>query len=420
MLMKRQEQNLEKKYTYIEDIQPESKIEVVESRNEFYTVKDCISKYYTYCAIVSNPAEYYGDTQQDVLTQAKNENAQIIYNMLDTEYKEVEGITELNIVDKVEKSTNSIVDIENMQVSAGKNGISAYIANGTLRDKKTKEVKAFQVIVRIDATNDTFSILPKEYVSKKYPNIEDKNTLEELLQTPIKTNANNKYIFRTVAEDVYAIDLFDNFKERLEYHQETMYDNLDEEYKTTKFAALTEFKVYIQNRYKKIETLKAESFSKSKKENYTQYIYIDANGDYYIFKETAPMKYTAILDTYTIDIPEFTKKYETSKAQEKVILNINKFMQSINDKDYKYAYNILAESFKQSNFKSQAEFESYIKTNWFENNKFDYEKFGDESNTYYTYQVKVTDKTGMNNKQMTKTFIVLLEEGTDFKLSFNK
>ncbi|MCI8518612.1 MAG: hypothetical protein HFJ51_00270, partial [Clostridia bacterium] len=387
---------------------------------EFYTVKDCISKYYTYCAIVSNPAEYYGDTQQDVLTQAKNENAQIIYNMLDTEYKEVEGITELNIVDKVEKSTNSIVDIENMQVSAGKNGISAYIANGTLRDKKTKEVKAFQVIVRIDATNDTFSILPKEYVSKKYPNIEDKNTLEELLQTPIKTNANNKYIFRTVAEDVYAIDLFDNFKERLEYHQETMYDNLDEEYKTTKFAALTEFKVYIQNRYKKIETLKAESFSKSKKENYTQYIYIDANGDYYIFKETAPMKYTAILDTYTIDIPEFTKKYETSKAQEKVILNINKFMQSINDKDYKYAYNILAESFKQSNFKSQAEFESYIKTNWFENNKFDYEKFGDESNTYYTYQVKVTDKTGMNNKQMTKTFIVLLEEGTDFKLSFNK
>lgn len=418
--MKRQEQNLEKKYTYIEDIQPESKIEVVESRNEFYTVKDCISKYYTYCAIVSNPAEYYGDTQQDVLTQAKNENAQIIYNMLDTEYKEVEGITELNIVDKVEKSTNSIVDIENMQVSAGKNGILAYIANGTLRDKKTKEVKAFQVIVRIDATNDTFSILPKEYVSKKYPNIEDKNTLEELLQTPIKTNANNKYIFRTVAEDVYAIDLFDNFKERLEYHQETMYDNLDEEYKTTKFAALTEFKVYIQNRYKKIETLKAESFSKSKKENYTQYIYIDANGDYYIFKETAPMKYTAILDTYTIDIPEFTKKYETSKAQEKVILNINKFMQSINDKDYKYAYNILAESFKQSNFKSQAEFESYIKTNWFENNKFDYEKFGDESNTYYTYQVKVTDKTGMNNKQMTKTFIVLLEEGTDFKLSFNK
>ena len=132
------------------------------------------------------------------------------------------------------------------------------------------------------------------------------------------------------------------------------------------------------------------------------------------------MKYTAILDTYTIDIPEFNKKYEESKAQEKVILNINKFMQSINNKDYKYAYSILADSFKQSNFSSQAEFESYVKTNLFENNEFDYEEFGDEANTYYTYQVRITDKTGVNNKQITKTFIVLLEEGTNFKLSFNK
>jgi len=74
--MKRQGENLEKKYTYIEDIKPESKIEVVESRNEFYTVKDCISKYYTYCAIVSNIAEYYGDAEQNVLTEAKKENAQ--------------------------------------------------------------------------------------------------------------------------------------------------------------------------------------------------------------------------------------------------------------------------------------------------------------------------------------------------------
>lgn len=420
MLMKRQGENLEKKYTYVEDIKPESKIETVQSRNEFYTIKDCISKYYTYCAIVSNPAEYYGDAEQNVLTEAKKENAQMIYNMLDTEYKEAEGITELNIVDKIEKSTNSIVDIENMQVSAGENGISAYIANGTLRDKKTNEITSFKVIVRIDATNDTFSILPKDYMNKKYSNIENKNTLEELLQIPIKVNANNRYTFRTVAEDVYAIDLFDNFKERLEYNQEIMYNNLEEKYKTAKFANLTEFKGYVQNRYKNVEALKAASFSKSKKENYTQYIYIDTNGDYYIFKEIAPMKYTVILDTYTINIPEFTKKYEESKAQEKVILNINKFMQSINDKDYKYAYSILADSFKQANFKTQAEFENYIKTNWFDRCKFNYEKFGDEANTYYTYQVRITDETGANNNQITKTFIVLLEEGTDFKLSFNK
>lgn len=418
--MKRQGFNSENTYTYIEEIEPESEISIVDSRNDFYTVKDCISKYYTYCAIVTNPAEYYGEVEQNVLLDAKKENAEMVYNMLDDEYKKAEGITEANIVEKTEKSTNSTVNVDNMQKVSSETGISAYIAKGTLRDKKTNQITNFQVIVRMDVTNETFSILPNTYVSKNYSNIKDAKSVEKLLIAPIKANQNNKYTFRTVAEDVYAIDLFDNFKEELAYNQETMYNNLDEEYKKAKFASLWEFQNYVQNRYKDVETLRAASFSKSKKENYTQYIYIDTNGDYYIFKETAPMKYTAILDTYTIDIPEFTKKYEESKAQEKVILNINKFMQSINDKDYKYAYSILADTFKQSNFRTQAEFENYIKTNWFENNKFDYEKFGDEANTYYTYQVRITDKTGTNNKQITKTFIVLLEKGTDFKLSFNK
>ena len=273
--MRRQEENLEKKYTYIEDIQPESKISVVESRNEFYTVKDCISKYYTYCAIVSNPAEYYGEVEQNILTEAKKENAEMIYNMLDAEYKEAEGITQENIVDKAEKNTNSTVNIENMKVSSTEKGISAYIVKGTLRDKKTKAITKFQAIIRMDVINETFSILPNTYVNKKYPNIEDKLTLEELLQTSINVNPNNKYVFKTVAEDVYAIDLFDNFKEKLAYDQEVIYNNLDQEYKTAKFDSLTEFRGYVQNRYKNIEELKAASFSKLKKENYTQYIYID-------------------------------------------------------------------------------------------------------------------------------------------------
>ena len=131
------------------------------------------------------------------------------------------------------------------------------------------------------------------------------------------------------------------------------------------------------------------------------------------------MKYTLILDTYTIDIPEFVDRYNSVTNQEKVILNINKFMQSINDGDYKYAYSILADSFKQNNFKTLEEFTNYVKTNFFENNKFDYRKFSGEADTYYTYEVDITDSSNASEEVKTKTFIVLLEDGTDFKISFN-
>ena len=99
-----------------------------------------------------------------------------------------------------------------------------------------------------------------------------------------------------------------------------------------------------------------------------------------------------------------------------MILNINKFRQAINDKNYKYAYSILADSFKANNFVTQDTFENYVKSNFFENNEFEYVEFGNEANTYYTYKVNIKDKSGNN---ITKTFIVLLEDGTNFKLSFN-
>ena len=131
------------------------------------------------------------------------------------------------------------------------------------------------------------------------------------------------------------------------------------------------------------------------------------------------MKYTLILDTYTIDIPEFVERYNKSNPQEKVVLNINKFMLSLNDGDYKYAYSILAESFKEKNFKTLEDFEIYAKSNFFEKNVFSYEKFGNEGDTYYTYEIRITDKQNNSSNPKTKTFIILLEDKTNFKISFN-
>ena len=129
------------------------------------------------------------------------------------------------------------------------------------------------------------------------------------------------------------------------------------------------------------------------------------------------MNFSIILDTYTIDLPEFTEKYNSANENQKVALNIDKFMTAINAKDYKYAYNCLAGSFKNNYFKTEAEFENYAKANFYESNTVAYNTFETQGDLY-TYSVTITDTKTANKKQ--KTFIMQLGEGTEFVMSFDR
>ena len=63
-------------------------------------------------------------------------------------------------------------------------------------------------------------------------------------------------------------------------------------------------------------------------------------------------KYSVVLDTYTIDLPEFIEKYNSANEKTKVGLNIQKVFDAINNEDYEYVYNKLDNTFKQTNFKT--------------------------------------------------------------------
>ena len=119
-----------------------------------------------------------------------------------------------------------------------------------------------------------------------------------------------------------------------------------------------------------------------------------------------------MLDTYTIDIEEFIEKYESVNEKEKVILNIQKFINSINDNNYNYAYNCLADSFKNNYFSNVEDFKNYIENNFGNNIDISYIEFDTVAEKYYTYRVNISNR-------IQKTFIVQLGEGTDFKLSFD-
>ena len=127
------------------------------------------------------------------------------------------------------------------------------------------------------------------------------------------------------------------------------------------------------------------------------------------------MNFTVILDTYTIDLPEFTEKYTKASDEEKVLLNIQKCFTAINDKDYRYVYNKLDNTFKANNFKTLADFEKYINANFFEKNKKSASNARKQSEVYL-YDIKISNIDGTSS--ITKTFVMQLKENTDFVMSF--
>ena len=92
------------------------------------------------------------------------------------------------------------------------------------------------------------------------------------------------------------------YRQEVLYNAELTYNSLDKDYKEKKFENLEEFKTYAKNNIRKHVVMTVDKYQKEQAENYTQYTLLDTKGNYYIFRETAPMQYTLILDTYTIDI----------------------------------------------------------------------------------------------------------------------
>ena len=254
---------------YSEEIEPEEPVAIVSVRNHYYIVESCINKYYTYLDILSNLERYYEGSTQTELTEAENENSQIIYNMLDEEYITANSITTDNIGTKLEKVNNPVIDIVNMYVSEKTDNIYVYIIEGTLRDDENP-ISDFTMIVKVDFANETFSIIPSDYASEHYANVSVGGTIDIDVPENITVNKNNQYIFRTVSDDTYARDLFNKLKEEMVYNVEEVYNSLDENYRSTKATDLSNFENYVTNKYGDMATLTADSYQKTNKDEYTQ------------------------------------------------------------------------------------------------------------------------------------------------------
>ena len=402
----------------VEDIQGKS-FEEIKDYKTYFSVKEVINNYITYMKQING--DEYVDTSRLNMTKAEiaeamqEDGLDAIKSILDDDYKK--NVSDNSIIQiqnqykqngTYDKEVTYSLNIDNVYECQLTNNIIITLAEARLNGKE------LNVLVKFDNKNNTYSMFLDDYVSKyNYNKNMDKKDFNISKNEIIKNSYNNN--IKVDDSEVYVItQYFSDFRMKMLNDTEVAYRELDSDYAQKKFGDYSNFQNYINENKESITYAGINKYQVVENSDNKEYICIDENGKYYIFVESGIGKYTVVLDTYTIDLPEFLTKYNSSNERIKVGMNIQKVFDAINDKDYEFVYNKLDSSFKQNNFKTLSEFKDYAEKN-FVGKQLKYDEC-QQQGSIYVFNITITYGTNQTGKNV----IMKLLDGTDFVMSFNK
>ena len=388
----------------------EEKMSKVEAREKFYIVKQAVYSYYD--TINTRNSIYYGYNDDGEMTKLYNENDKIL-NLLSKEYIQKNNITKDNIDNFIKKIDSKALFVPLEVKYRGSDNLYKYAISGYITDLQYNILQNVYLIVNLDLNNGSFSIEPIAEVDS----IQNVDLGTEELQT-IEQNSDNSVDYISANEQYVSNDYLDTFKKMMLSNPEEAFNRLDAEYREKRFTDLAGFTEYITENRNTILTITLQQYQTNNFDDYTQYVAIDQYGNYYVFNERDVMDYSVLLDTYTVDLPQFTEAYSSSSDEDKGLLNINKVTEAMNRRDYNFIYSKLDETFKQNNFKTLKDFKDYWNKTLFEQNDIQVTGYQD-SGDLHIYTVTIKDKNNEASQAITKNFIVKLTDGTNFVMSFN-
>lgn len=386
-----------------EEIQTEENNDKEKLENDYVVAKDIMNNYF------------------NTLSQSIEgvNNSVVILSVLDKEYITQNNLTEENVIEKFgqykEINSYGIRDMFKQKIEKDEQIIGYYIyIKGIIR--QNGNTQTVYSLIQEDFQSSSYSIC---FINAdEYDRAKTGEKIRNATEINIEQNDYNMLADKVVSEYEISLEYLRDYINTVYNNINDGYNLLDEEYRNKKFANIEDYKNYIELQNINPEIVVLKEYAINEKDGYTQYVCIDANGRNYIFKVTSIMNYTVLLDTYTIDLPEFISKYNDATEPNKVLLNIQKVFQAINSGDYKYVYEKLDNDFKANYFKTQEDFENYIKQNLYTNNKVSYTTY-EQNGEVYIYNIQITDGNGENAGTINKKILMKLQEGTDFVMSFS-
>lgn len=308
----------------------------------------------------------------------------------------------------IQNNSNDSFKAKDMNVLEG-DIIYSYAVYGTIENKE----EAY-FIVRVDMDKATFVI---EELENRYQNIDQIN-LETDLQE-IKENGKNTIEFMTMTEEDICRMYLKHYTTLELENVEEAYKLIDEKYKAERFSNLDEYKEYVEEYKGIIEEGILTKYLVNYYDDYIEYVLVDNYNTSYTIKAKGVYDYTIYLDNYTVKVENFEKDYQNLNSTDKVQSNVYIFLQMINTKDYKHAYALLDDTFKNNNFATLEDFKQYVKNNFFSYNLNAAEIEIKEEGNYYIYETTLKENASSAAEEKKFTVIMKLEEGTDFVMSFN-
>ncbi len=410
-------QNQEKEEQEIKDLDGDTlpydeNTNLLVTKQEYININTCLQTYVS--ELNQNKSSYYGYNSENKYTQIV-ENSVIdnnIYHLLSEEYIRTNAITVANVKNYVYQIKENCFYIPtNIDKRAEYTNMDIFAIEGLIETTDYKPLYESYLFLSIDKINNTFSV-------QQVKNKQELLNYQFTKLSEIKNNGNNIYNIKGNIEDELAKNYILQYKRLVLGYPELVYNNyLEDEYKAKRFGTLERFKTYIKENENDIKRTTYNKYQVNKQDGYTQYILVDQNEKYYIFNTSNIFAYKVLLDTYTINTPQFIEKYQAANIMEKVGYNIQKCLDSINDKNYSYMYSKLDEEFKNTKYKTENDFKEEMQNKLFDKNIVSDVNTSNEGEICI-YKITVSDSKD-TSKKVDMTIIMKLEEEYNFVMSFS-
>ncbi len=388
----------------------------------YYAVKGILENYKNCINYVNGTISQDYDRLQmsknEILKELKEEGQKAIVNTLDEEY-----INEFNIERntiglwtkkyKILKEEDSEININKMYIyeEYSKN-INLVLIYGSLNSNE------FNCLIKMDLQNKTYSMYLNDYIEKyKYSKEINKKEIN-INNSYIEKGIYNSFNYINATNEYVSKQYFNLLKTNILTDSKKIYSLLNEEYKKKRFSTYEKFQTYLTDMKDKLNNMTLSKYLVENNNDGTiRYNLLDNYENCYVVTVSANdlLDYNIQLDDYTLEKASYIEEYNKAESVDKANTNIAKFFKMINNKDYEAAYNVLDETYRKNNFSTLDKFKYYVKTQFFDYTTVTEIKDVTKSSSYYVCTIVTSSRDG---KEKTETFVVSLEEGTNFKLSF--
>ena len=351
-----EQENIEEFDSGLEYEKNDNGFEIIDDPNITFSVVNTINTYLEILKFETENQQYVGHYEVENEEQLKER----VIDLLDENYINKNNInTEnfYNYIDLMNYGYNVIPAEIRVRYDEY---ITNYIVSVYIENLQTNEISKQFYIIRVDSNNSTFSVEP---VTEGVDNIDDISV--DVVNNQIQNHIYNRFNITTTSTEDLIREYMNNFIRLMINYPEIAYENyINTEYRDLRFVNLEEFEKYVSSNKEEINEITPTRYLLEYEDKCKKYVVMDQYDNMYEFYETSTLSYTVRLDTYTIISDKFKETYDSSDNQYKVAMNIDKWVQMLNNRDYKAAYSLLDETFRNNNWASEEEFEQYMKENF--------------------------------------------------------